>query len=208
MAIFHLATNTPTKAEILTRWIPTQTWGQGLSGDVDIIGSFHMDDPDGEVGIETHLVSVGDTLLQVPLTYRGAPLGDIEPIAMMEHSVLGTRWVYDAVRDDCFIMVLCGVALTGQGESLGWAHHDGRWYVAPTAIKLSHIGPRTVDPVAINGLRLETEDVNHLTYCRGTLTLRFHRRLYPVDDDAVGLAADWDTHPGRVLLATAQTRPH
>jgi hypothetical protein len=208
MAVFHLATNTPTKAEILTGWIPTQAWGHGVDEEAGIVGSFHLDDPDGEVGIETHLVSVGEVLLQVPLTYRGSPLDDVEPIATMEHSALGTRWVYDAVRDDRFVMVLCGMALAGQGESLGWAHHEGRWYVAPTTIKLSHRGPRVTDPVAVDGLRLESEDLDHLTYRRGKLSLTFHRRLRPAVDGEVGLTAAWDTGPGPVLLATAVRHAH
>jgi hypothetical protein len=30
----------------------------------------------------------------------------------MEHSVLGTRWAYDGIDDDCFLMVLCGLTAT------------------------------------------------------------------------------------------------
>ena len=47
MAVFHLATNTPTKVEILTGWIPTTPWGKSHAGELDIVGSFHLDDPGG-----------------------------------------------------------------------------------------------------------------------------------------------------------------
>lgn len=207
MAVFHVSTNTPTKAEILATWIPNTPWGRSRGGETEIIGSFHLDDPAGEVGIETHLVKVGDFLLQVPLTYRGSPLVGVEPIATMEHSVLGTRWVYDGVEDDCFVMVLCGLALTGHGESLGWAHHEGRWFVAPTTIKLSHLGPRTMEPVAVDGLRLESDDGHGLTFRRGRLSLTFHRELRSALEDESGLVADWPSNPAPVLLASARLAP-
>ncbi|WP_432526090.1 maltokinase N-terminal cap-like domain-containing protein [Kineococcus mangrovi] len=38
------------------------------------LGSYRFDDPDGEVGTETHLLATADgQVLQVPLTCRGAP---------------------------------------------------------------------------------------------------------------------------------------
>lgn len=207
MAVFHLATNTPTKLEILTGWIPTTPWGKAHAGEPEIVGSFHLDDPGGDVGIETHLIAIGEVLLQVPLTYRGSPLVDVEPIATMEHSVLGKRWVYDAINDDRFAMVLCGIALTGQGESLGWAHHEGRWFVVPTAIKLSHRGARSIDAVAVDGLRLESDDGNCVVFRRGRLSMTFHRVLRPVLEDEAGLAAEWDPGSAPVLLASALRQP-
>ena len=74
MARFHLATITPTKAELIAAWSPTQQWGFGADVDVDVIGSYRFDDPDGRVGMETHLVNAGGALFQVPLTYRDEPL--------------------------------------------------------------------------------------------------------------------------------------
>ena len=51
--------------------------------------------------METHLLTAGDTLMQVPLTYRDEPLDGAEDalITEMRHSVLGTRWVYDGLRN-------------------------------------------------------------------------------------------------------------
>jgi hypothetical protein len=56
------------------------------------------------VGIETHLMTDGPVLYQLPMTYRGAPARSGEPaaaalIATAEHSVLGTRWIYDGEAD-------------------------------------------------------------------------------------------------------------
>ena len=94
MAIFHVATSTPTKAELISSWIPTKPWGPAADATIEVTGSFRFDDPEGRVGLETHLVRAGDTLLQVPLTYRDAPLDAVDGafIGEMEHSVLGTRW--------------------------------------------------------------------------------------------------------------------
>src|SRR6187551_849518 len=91
VARFHRATITPTKAELIAEWAPTRSWGPSASEDIDVIGSYRFDDPEGQVGMETHLVAAGEVLLQVPLTYRDEPLdgaGDAL-ITVMEHSVLG-----------------------------------------------------------------------------------------------------------------------
>ena len=68
MALFHLATITPTKTELIAAWAPTQPWGLAADTPIEVIGSYRFDDPEGRVGMETHLVAAGDILLQVPLT--------------------------------------------------------------------------------------------------------------------------------------------
>lgn len=105
MAIIHRATLTPSKAELLSGW---------LSGEVEILGAFRFDDPAGEVGVEAFLVRVDDDpqVRHVPLTYRGAPHDGATPVGTMEHSVLGTRWVYDGTTDPvalgCYARALAG----------------------------------------------------------------------------------------------------
>src|SRR6476619_6356925 len=138
MAIFHLATITPTKAELIAKWAPTRPWGPPPDDLVEVVGSYRFDDPDGRVGMETHLVTAGGALLQVPLTYRDEPLAGAEDalITEMQHSVLGTRWVYDGLRDPRFVVMLAGVAMTGQGEALGLAEYAGRWYIAPSNVRI------------------------------------------------------------------------
>ena len=73
-----------------------------------MIGSYRFDDPDGHVGMETHLVGmethvvdVDGTLLHVPLTYQDEPLNGAADalITEVQHCVLGTRWVYDGLED-------------------------------------------------------------------------------------------------------------
>ncbi|TIH34851.1 maltokinase N-terminal cap-like domain-containing protein [Subtercola vilae] len=57
------------------------------------------------MGIETVIVRAGGgPVMQIPVTYRSAPLGDAERwfIGTMQHSVLGTRWVYDGLGDPVY----------------------------------------------------------------------------------------------------------
>src|SRR6476659_9396765 len=159
MALFHRATITPTKAELIADWAPTQPWGPSAAGPVDVIGSYRFDDPNGRVGMETHLVAAEGALLQVPLTYRDEPLAGAEAalITEMEHSVLGTRWVYDSLRDPRFVVMLAGVAMTGQGEALGLAEYAGRWYIAPSNVRIQG-GGWTQERVPVDGFALDAED--------------------------------------------------
>ncbi|HEY9290719.1 MAG TPA: hypothetical protein VIP98_05510 [Microlunatus sp.] len=112
MAIIHQAELTPSKPELIMAWLDREPWGG--TGEIEIIGSYRYDDPDGEVGVEAFLVRRGDRLLHLPLTYRGAPLDGAEDrlISTMTHSVLGDRWVYDATADPvavaCYRRALCG----------------------------------------------------------------------------------------------------
>lgn len=127
MAVLHRAQISPTKLELVTAWLDQQPWGG--SGDVELIGGYRFDDPDGEVGVEALIARRGDLVAQLPLTYRGAPLEGAEDhlITTMEHSALGKRWIYSAVGDPvamaCFARALAGE----QEQAAVEVHHaDGR----------------------------------------------------------------------------------
>ncbi|GAA3683371.1 hypothetical protein GCM10022237_47560 [Nocardioides ginsengisoli] len=118
MAIVHRATLTPSKQELLTAWLPTQDWAG--PGEVEILGAYRYDDPEGEVGVEAFIVRLGERLLHVPVTYRGAPYDDADLIGTLEHSVLGHRWAYDGTTDavalGCFARALAGEQEQAQVE--------------------------------------------------------------------------------------------
>lgn len=108
MAYVHRTTMAPTKLELLTGWLPEQSWyvGGAKAPELAVAGGFRLDDPEGEVGIE--LMIVVDTAPQrpvaylVPMSYRGAAEETIPGAALIgtsEHGVLGTRWIYDGVQD-------------------------------------------------------------------------------------------------------------
>ncbi len=117
--IYNTATLTPSKIELLTGWVGGQPWAAGVdAGSLEPVGAYRFDDPAGEVGMETHLVRAhDDRLLQVPVTYRSAPLPDAPLIGTTEHSVLGTRWVYDAPADPVYALALATTILTGAHEA-------------------------------------------------------------------------------------------
>ncbi|MGM7667340.1 CG0192-related protein [Microbacterium sp. A93] len=114
MATVYQATLVPSKMELLESWLAQQPWSG--EGELLRVASYRYDDPDGEVGVEGHLVrrQGSATVLHVPVAYRGAPLEGAEPhlIGTVEHSVLGQRWVYDAMADPvataCFHRALDG----------------------------------------------------------------------------------------------------
>ena len=115
MAIIHKAKLTPDKPTLLGTWLDGRSWAD--EGPGEILGAYRFDDPEGEVGVEVFLLRRGGHLLHVPLTYRGEPLAGREEhlVGTLEHSVLGTRWVYDGNEDE--IAVACfRRALTGEQE--------------------------------------------------------------------------------------------
>lgn len=118
-AEIHDATLTPSKLELLAGWLPAQSWFTGSADDLEQVAAYRFVDPDGEVGIETILVRSAGVTYQVPLTYRGEPLVDDEDslIGTTEHSVLGTRFVYDAVGDPVYLVELLRVIHEGDTEA-------------------------------------------------------------------------------------------
>ncbi|WGP10536.1 1,4-alpha-glucan branching protein [Streptomyces sp. SH5] len=123
MAFIHRTTMTPGKLELITGWLPKQSWYAGTGGAPDLTraGGFRLDDPEGAVGIEFMVVvdSAGPDPVAylVPLSYRDAALEGVPEAALVgtsEHGVLGTRWVYDGVHDP---VVLAQLSALLRGEA-------------------------------------------------------------------------------------------
>jgi hypothetical protein len=207
MAILHRATITPTKAELIEQWVPSQPWGPSTADPITLIGSYRFDDPDGQVGLETHLATAGGVLLHIPLTYRDEPLEGTEGalITKMEHSVLGTRWVYDGLGDPQFVVMLAAVAMTGQGEALGMVHSDGRLYIAPSHVRI-HGGGWSEDRVPIDGFNLVSDGVATSVLQNEQFELTVFRRPELGPRPPIGLTASWDGLDGEVVLAEIRER--
>jgi hypothetical protein len=125
MAIIHRTTLVPGKLELLTDWMPAQGWYTRTAAgrpELSKAGGFRLDDPDGEVGIEFMIVldqTAGDAAAYlVPMTYRGSPLAGAQDalIGTTKHGVLGTRWVYDGVRDSVLLAQL-GELIQGRAQA-------------------------------------------------------------------------------------------
>ena len=120
MAIIYRATLRPSKLELVAGWAPGRRWGAAAAGaELEQVAAYRFDDPAGEVGTETLVLRAGDTLLHVPLTYRGAPVPEQEEhlVGTTEHSVLGRRWCYDACADPVYVAALVAVVLTGAPQA-------------------------------------------------------------------------------------------
>jgi hypothetical protein len=207
MALYHRARITPTKEELIARWAPTQPWGPPADVAMEVIGAYRFDDPDGRVGMELHLVDAGGTLLHVPLTYRDEPLagGDDALITEMDHSVLGTRWVYDGLRDPMLVVMLAAVTMTGQGEALGMAVYEGRWYIAPTNVRIQG-GGWSLERVPVDQFELVTDDATGALLRNDRFELTVHRRPVSGPRPPIGLTATWPGLAAPVVLAEVRER--
>jgi hypothetical protein len=156
------ATLTPHFRDFLPQWVARQPWYSGTSiTPLSPVGYFRFEDPAGQVGIETHLVTDGSTLYQLPMTYRDAPLRHESPnwadplIATAEHSVLGTRWIYDGVADPVWRSELLRLIRTN-----GVSEPSGRKGVKPAQahghrLEMTEL---TGDTVTIEVMRVVTAD--------------------------------------------------
>jgi hypothetical protein len=135
MAVHHPATIVPTKLELLQAWVPHQPWlGGADASTLTKLGSYRFDDSDGEVGMETHLLGTADGhVLQVPLTYRGAPRTGAEGslITTMTHTMLGDRWIYDGCHDPVYVTALVRTILTAGREADLYAATDAGLVLEP-----------------------------------------------------------------------------
>ncbi len=204
MGIVYAAQLKPSKMELVADWLPKQAWFEGDASSLVRLGSFRFDDPAGEVGIETHIVGAGDEVYQVPLTYRGAPLAGAEAflVGTMEHSVLGSRWVYDAAGDPVYAGELAAALLAAKPQAVEYKEVDGEMVVLPHTAELSSTGMPDADlPDLRFGAAVTSGGVT--TVPAGPLTLELQRVL---DADATAavpfLAVTWAGQDVPVVIAT------
>lgn len=204
MAVFDVATNTPTKVELMAEWLPTQPWGPPAGTTLTLVGSYHLDDPHGEVGLQGLILDGDGVIFHVPLTYRATPLPEAA-IATMEHSVLGTRHVHDGLRDAAFVSVFAGLALTGLGEAIGFADVDGRWCSVPSDVRVEGGGGPLL-PVEVDGFGSPGAD-EIAEIANDRLIMRVHRRPTAGPAPSIGVRGRWSTQPDPVVLAAVELMP-
>ena len=143
MALIYDAELRPGKMELISGWLPGTVWFPANEPvPVRKLGSFRFDDPEGAVGIETLIVSAGPHTVQVPLTYRDAPLDGAERflITEMEHSVLGRRWVYDAAGDPVYAAALEAALFSRQGQAPQYTERNGVRELLPESMRVFSTG--------------------------------------------------------------------
>ncbi|PTA43317.1 hypothetical protein [Micromonospora sp. RP3T] len=210
MALLHRAELRPSKLELLAGWLPGRPWFTGdTDGPVTRVAAYRFDDPAGEVGMETLLVRAGaGPVLQVPLTYRGAPLPGAERflVGIVEHSVLGRRWVYDACGDPVYPLALAAAVLADAGQAEEHFEVDGEREVRAPSMTVA--GSRT-DRALPAGPVDEVVDGDPTVIRVDGVELALVRRPVPADVPAdvpaVGqLTGAWPGRDAPVLLAYAR----
>jgi len=210
MALLHRADLTPTKLDLLTAWLPGRSWYQEGSADgLRRVAAFRFDDPAGQVGVETLLVAVGDgPVYQAPLTYRGAPLdgGDAWLIGTTEHSVLGTRWVYDACGDPVYAAALAAAVLADAGQAEEVIEVDGEMQRREPSMTITGSGVPGADVPAVGAIeRVEPGDPTIIV--TDTVELVVVRRLGGINArPGATLTGTWAGEPTPQPLAYADPR--
>lgn len=151
MAVIHPgATLTPHFRDFLPGWVARQPWYRGTGVPVlSPVGFFRFEDPEGEVGVETHLVTDGAAVYQIPMTYRGRPVDGGALIATAEHSVLGTRWIYDGETDPVWRAELVRLVRTN-----GVTDPSGRRGAGPAEARGRLLVPEAPDTTTIELTRV------------------------------------------------------
>ncbi|MFZ2014951.1 MAG: hypothetical protein WAV00_14105 [Nocardioides sp.] len=142
MALVYRATLDPSKQELVEAWLPSQPWAAGRAI-AEKVAEYRFDDPEGEVGVETILWALDDgTVIQTPLTYRAAVLDGAEAsfVGTTEHSVLGSRWVYDGCGDPVWAATLATAILTGASQAQMVIEHDGELVDVPPRMQVRGSG--------------------------------------------------------------------
>ncbi len=211
MALLHRAQLSPGKLELVADWLCTQPWGLAADVEPTGVGAYRFDDPAGEVGIETHLVRAGaGPVLQVPVTYRGAPLAGAESwlLGIMEHSVLGRRWVYDACGDPVYAAALASVVLGSAVQAEEHLEVDGRPEPRPASATVSGTGGPAGDVPAVPSLHdlTCTQAGDRCVVVLPGAELGVRRVLDPAAgaDGLASLSGTWAGQPEPVVLATAR----
>lgn len=210
MAVLHHAEISPTKQEMLARWVPEQPWFAGdddaPDAALELLGAYRFDDPDGDVGLEVFLVRQGaGPVLQVPVTYRGRARhgAGSNLVTEMEHSVLGRRWVYDGPHDPVFVAALARAVLGG-GEQAEVAFADGT--PRDLGVRVRGTGREPVDLAPPPALDVR-EDGEETIVGTPDLAVVVRRVLSPAAADHVRdphLVGTWSGQETPVLLAVVR----
>jgi hypothetical protein len=194
MALVHHATLTPSKLELVEAWLPSRPWAIGRTI-VSKVAEYRFDDPAGEVGVETMLFTADDgTILQIPLTYRAAPLegADAFLVGTTEHSVLGPRWVYDGCGDPVWAATLTTAILTGGSQAQMYFEENGERTDIPARMQVRGSGTPGAGVPGITAVDSVRDD-GQVTAARcGDLEIVLAREVgTPLDTEAT-LDATWD----------------
>ncbi len=101
--------------------------------------------------------------------------------------------------------MLAAVTMTGQGEALGMAVYDDRWYIAPSNVRI-HGGGWTQERVPVDRFELEADDSAKVLLRNDRFDLTVYRHLAAGSRPPIGLTATWDGLEQPVVLAEVRER--
>jgi hypothetical protein len=198
MGLVHATADiVPTKKQLVQSWLPSRAWADGVTK-LRVVAGYRFDDPEGEVGVETIVWRTpNDVLLQVPLTYRAAPLlgAEVHLIGTMEHTVLGRRWVYDGCADPVWAAALVGTILTGGTQARVVFERDGELVEAPARLPVRGSGSPDATVPEVTSVDSVTDDGPLTVVSAGPVTIRLARVVGTAlsgDATLTGSTADQD----------------
>ena len=205
MALVHPdASISPSKPELLEAWVPTQPWGAGgLSGGRRL----PVRRPGRRRSASRPSCSTAPAgLLQVPLTYRSAPLEGVEPITTMTHTVLGDRWIYDGLLDPVAVAAFVTAALTG-GTQAAVEHDDadGTHHVREPTVHVTGSGVPGSGVPGLGALSVASDE-RTTTVTSGPVELVLARVVpLPAASGGAVLTGTWPGQEAPALLASVLT---
>lgn len=211
MALIYGTTLNPSKLDLIGGWLAQQTWFDGDISELTSIGAYRFDDPEGEVGMEGHLLQAGDdAVYHVPVTYRAGPLAEAEAflIGTTEHGVLGTRWFYNAMGDPVYRSVLATTIAQGGTEAEEEvAQKDGSTKNREIFTKLRGSGQAGAMVPDLSAARITDED--GLTYANTGLASLAIKRVATREGDgpegAEVIRATWPGNDEPAVIAVLHT---
>ena len=144
------------------------------------------------VGLERNL----EALERLRAALDGADAG---LAGTLDHSALGTRWVYDGLTDPVFVRMLAAVTMSGAGQAVGMVEVDGRWVVVPPTVRLS--GGGITDRVPVDRFGRQADDDGWAVLRNDRFELRMARRPTEGGQPTIGLTATWPGLDEPVVLA-------
>ncbi len=90
--------------------------------------------------------------------------------------------------------------MTGQGEALGMVEYEGRWMIAPSAVRIEG-GGWTGGRVAVDGFQRATTDGTTTVLRNDGFEPQIHRQPAPGPRPNMALAATVPGEPAPVILA-------
>ncbi|QEE61768.1 hypothetical protein FVA74_09435 [Salinibacterium sp. dk2585] len=205
MAILFRAQLRPSKLELIVPWLVEQPWAYPSEEEWRSVATYRFDDPAGEVGIETFILSAGQgEELHVPVSYRGAPLegADAALIGTMDHSVLGKRWAYDATGDPVYAQVLASTIVNGGTEAELYVEKDGQRELMAGTAQVRGSGSESREVPVPSELHVDTSGTV-TTITTEDAVLSVIRRVGDAlpGDVAASLTGVWESSPGPTPLA-------